>query len=71
MAGHRRDLVFPDCNGLLAYLRGRSDGKAKLRGDAEWAYRETRERMDAVDTGDSPYVARGWLSECRKQQTKQ
>lgn len=53
--------------GLIAlagvYLRGRSDGKAKLRLDAEKAYRETREKMDAVDTGDNPHVSRQWLSE--------
>ena len=39
------------------YLRGRADGKAKLRADADRAYRETRERMDDAEAAFSDDTA--------------
>ena len=45
------------------YLRGRADGKANELRKADKAYRETREKMDAVDTGDDAGALREWLRE--------
>ena len=37
---------------LGLYAKGRSDGKSNELRKADRAYRETREKMDAVDIGD-------------------
>lgn len=48
---------------LGLYAKGRSDGKSNELRKADKAYRETREKMDAVATGDDDDAARDWLRE--------
>lgn len=48
---------------LGLYAKGRSDGKSNELRKADRAYRETREKMDAVDTGDDAGALRDWLRE--------
>lgn len=48
---------------LGLYAKGRSDGKSNEVRKADRAYRETREKMDAVDTGDDAGALRDWLRE--------
>jgi len=52
----------------VAYFRGRSAEAAAERERELNEYVETRKRMDAVDSGDSPDDAHAWLRE--RQQSK-
>ena len=47
----------------VAYLRGRSAEAAAEHERELNEYVETRKRMDAVDSGDSPGDAHAWLRE--------
>ena len=58
-------LLLAVFGGLGLYVKGRRDGKAKIRSDADKAYRKSRERMDDAEAvhGDNPHIVRSWLSE--------
>lgn len=44
-----------------AWAKGKRDGRQEAARKADEAYRETRERIDAVDVGDDPALLRDWL----------
>ena len=48
---------------LGVYAAGRRDARQRAAQEADEAYRETRERIDEVDLGNDPDLARRWLHE--------
>lgn len=48
---------------LAAWAKGKRDGRQKAARDAERAYRETRERMDAVERSGDAVRDAEWLRE--------
>jgi hypothetical protein len=45
------------------WFAGRTSGRRAEQRKADAAYRKAREKMDEVDVGDDPAVAREWLRE--------
>jgi hypothetical protein len=43
------------------YAAGRRDARQRAAQEADEAYRKTRERIDEVDLGSDPDLARRWL----------
>lgn len=54
-------LLIALSSALALYAKGRADGKSDELRKADKAYRNTREKMDAVETGDDAGALRNWL----------